>query len=539
MLILRRIVHSFSVLPQFLCPESLGGESWGRALRPPFSSFCKQPLLHRQNAHPHSHGIPPSMQAYSKDYKKQNNTYYTKKVMNISLEKTGTSAVITVKMEKADYQDAVKKELKHIAARVEMPGFRKGKAPFSFVEKRFGLQTKMEQVDKLLNKTLTDYISENKLNILGEPMVAEQQQAIDIEHADDFEFKFDVALAPEFEISLSADDHLPYYDIEITDEQVQEQVDNFARQAGHHENFDTYADGDIVRGVLAEQDAEGQVLEDGIHVEKASLMPKYFKGEAQKALFENAKVGDVMTINPSEAYLDNDSELASLLKISKDDVEAHRGNFTFQVEEISRFVPAALEQELFDAVFEDGEVTTEEQFRTKVRELLEKQRVADADYKFLIDFREYCKEKVGELDFPRELLKKFMLQSMKDKENAEQTVENEFEQSLVGLKWQLIQDRLVRQYEVKVSEEDIRETAVNRARISFLRYGIPNVPEEYVSQFADNMMKDEKQVRSIVDECIDKKLAATMKEVLSLDHKAVSLEEFQNFFKPAQEETQE
>ena len=174
-----------------------------------------------------------------------------------------------------------------------------------------------------------------------------------------------------------------------------------------------------------------------------------------------------------------------------------------------------------------------------MRELLEKQRVADADYKFLIDFREYCKEKVGELDFPRDLLKKFMLLSMKDKENAEQTVENEFEQSLVGLKWQLIQDRLVRQYEVKVSEEDIRETAVNRARISFLRYGIPNVPEEYVSQFADNMMKDEKQVRSIVDECIDKKLAATMKEVLSLDHKAVSLEEFQNFFKPAQEETQE
>ena len=217
--------------------------------------------------------------------------------MNISLEKTGSSAVIIVKMEKADYQDAVKKELKHIASQVEVPGFRKGKAPYSFVEKRFGVQTKMEQVDKLLNASLLKYIEESKLEILGEPMVSSKQGQIDIVAQDNFEFLFDVALAPEFEINLDNNDHIDFYDIEVTDEQVQEQVDMFARQGGHHENVEEYADKDILRGVLAEQDAQGNVLEDGISVEKASLMPTYFKNESQKVLFEGAKVGDVITIN--------------------------------------------------------------------------------------------------------------------------------------------------------------------------------------------------------------------------------------------------
>lgn len=458
--------------------------------------------------------------------------------MNISLEKTGTTAVLTVKVEKADYQDAVKKELKHIAAKAEFPGFRKGKAPFSFVEKRFGTQTRMEQVDKVLRDGVSNYIRENNLEILGEPMFVEQGQALNLASDDDYEFKFDLALSPEFALEMNADDHVAYYDIEVTDDQVQEQVDTFARQAGHHENVDDYADGDIVRGVLAEQDAEGNVLEGGVSVDKASLMPKYFKGEAQKALFENAKVGDVMTINPSEAYQDNDSELASLLRIGKEEVAAHKGNFTFQVEEISRFMPASLNQEFFDTVFEDGEVTTEEQFRAKVRELLEKQRVADADYKFLLDLRKYCEEKVGDLEFPRDLLKKFMLQSMEEKDKTPENVEQEFEASLVGLKWHLIKEKLCKAFDVKVNEDDIREQALSMARITFLRYGVPNIPEEYVSQYADKMLEDQNQVRTILDQCVEKKVAAAVKEVVSLDRQTVTLEAFQNFFRPA-ENTQE
>ena len=452
--------------------------------------------------------------------------------MNITLEKTGSSAVITVKMEKADYQDAVKKELKHIAAQVEIPGFRKGKAPFSFVEKRYGVQTKMEQVDKLLNASLVNYIEENKLEILGEPMVSSMQGQIDIVAQDSFEFLFDVALAAEFEITLGVDDHVNFYDIEVTDEQVQKQVDMFARQAGHHENVEEYADKDILRGVLAEQDAEGNVLEDGISVEKASLMPTYFKNNSQKVLFEGAKVGDVKTINPSEAYEGNDNEVASLLHIKKEEVADHKGNFTFQIEEISRFVPAEFNQDFFDSVFEEGEVKTEEEFRNKVRELLKTQRVADADFKFLRDLRTYCEGKVGELDFCRELLKKFMLQNLKKEENAEEIVEKDFETSLHTLKWQLIKEKLAKAFEVKVEHDDIREQAVKTARIMFLRYGMPNVPEEYVEQYADKMLEDEGQLRRLIDQCVEAAIVEGAKKTVSLDHKEISLSEFQKFFTP-------
>lgn len=452
--------------------------------------------------------------------------------MNISLEKTGSSAVITVKMEKADYQDAVKKELKHIASQVEIPGFRKGKAPFSFVEKRYGIQIKMEQVDKLLNASLVNYIGESKLEILGEPMVSEKQGQLDIVAQDSFEFVFDVALAPEFNISLDSNDHIDFYDIEVTDEQVQEQVDMFARQAGHHENVEEYADKDILRGVLAEQDAEGNVLEDGISVEKASLMPTYFKNNSQKVLFEGAKVGDVKTINPSEAYEGNDNEVASLLHIKKEEVADHKGNFTFQIEEISRFVPAEFNQDFFDSVFEEGEVKTEEEFRNKVRELLKTQRVADADFKFLRDLRTYCEGKVGELDFCRELLKKFMLQNLKKEENAEEIVEKDFETSLHTLKWQLIKEKLAKAFEVKVEHDDIREQAVKTARIMFLRYGMPNVPEEYVEQYADKMLEDEGQLRRLIDQCVEAAIVEGAKKTVSLDHKEISLSEFQKFFTP-------
>ena len=452
--------------------------------------------------------------------------------MNISLEKTGSSAVITVKMEKADYQDAVKKELKHIASQVEIPGFRKGKAPFSFVEKRYGIQTKMEQVDKLLNASLVNYIGESKLEILGEPMVSEKQGQLDIVAQDSFEFVFDVALAPEFNISLDSNDHIDFYDIEVTDEQVQEQVDMFARQAGHHENVEEYADKDILRGVLAEQDAEGNVLEDGISVEKASLMPTYFKNNSQKVLFEGAKVGDVKTINPSEAYEGNDNEVTSLLHIKKEEVADHKGNFTFQIEEISRFVPAEFNQDFFDSVFEEGEVKTEEEFRNKVRELLKTQRVADADFKFLRDLRTYCEGKVGELDFCRELLKKFMLQNLKKEENAEEIVEKDFETSLHTLKWQLIKEKLAKAFEVKVEHDDIREQAVKTARIMFLRYGMPNVPEEYVEQYADKMLEDEGQLRRLIDQCVEAAIVEGAKKTVSLDHKEISLSEFQKFFTP-------
>lgn len=450
--------------------------------------------------------------------------------MNISIEKTGVTAVITLQMEKADYQDAVKKELKNIATKAEMPGFRKGKVPFGFVQKRFGVQVKADEINKILGTKLMEYIRENNVNVLGEPMPAASQEPLDIEKDDDFTFKFDVALAPEFECKLDSNDTVDYYDIEITDEQVEAQVKMFAQQAGHPENVEDYQDRDILRGALAEQDAEGNVLEGGISVEKASLMPAYFKGEAQKALFEGAKVGDVLTINPAEAYDNNENELAALLKIEKEQVAEHKGNFTFQVEEISRFVPAEMNQEFFDRVFEEGEVKSEEEFRTKVRELMATQHVADSDYKFLLDVRKYCEEKVGALEFPLELLKRFMVAQNEEKENAAEYVEKNFDKSIEELKWHLIKEQLVAANEVKIANEDVKEQALKATRFQFMQYGMNNIPEEYVERYAEEMLKNQQQVQGLVERAIDEKLAAALKNVVALNHKAVSVEDFQKLF---------
>lgn len=446
--------------------------------------------------------------------------------MNITLEQSGVTAVITVKVDKADYQDAVKKELKSISAKAEMPGFRPGKVPASLIQKRFGTQVKADKVNEVLGEKLMAYIQENKVNILGEPMMSEKQQPQDIENGDDFEFIFDIALAPEFNIELSSNDTVDYYDIEVSDELVNNQITQFAQQAGHPESVEAYADRDILRGALAEQDAEGNVLEGGINIEKASLMPAYFKNDEQKAIFADAKVNDVITFNPSVAHGDN--EFAALIKVSKEEAATHTGLFTFQVEEISRFVPAAIDQELFDRVFEEGTVKTEEEFRAKVKELQAEQFTADSDYKFLLDVRKYASEKVGQLEFPLELLKKFMKQQNADK--GENYVEENFEKSIDELKWHLIKEQLVKAQDIKIDDADVKAQAVKAARFQFMQYGMNNIPEEYLENYALEILKDRNQVQGLVERSIDEKLSASLKNVVNLNHKAVSVEDFQKLF---------
>ena len=255
-------------------------------------------------------------------------------------------------------------------------------------------------------------------------------------------------------------------------------------------------------------------------------MPAYFKSEDQKKIFDGAKVNDVITFNPAEAHSEN--ELAALLKVSKEEAPNHKGNFTFQVEEISRFVPAAIDQELFDRVFEEGTVKSEEEFRNKVKEMQAEQFVADSDYKFLLDVRKYAEEKVGNLEFPLELLKKFMKEQ--NKEKGEDYVEKNFEKSIEELKWHLIKEQLVAAREIKVNDADVKEQAVKAARFQFMQYGMNNVPEEYLEQYAGEMLKNRDQVNGLVERCIDEKLAQSLKTVVTLNHKSVSVEDFQKLF---------
>lgn len=449
--------------------------------------------------------------------------------MNISLEKTGNvSAVLTVNMVKADYEETVKKSLKDLGHKVQMPGFRPGKVPAGLVKKMYGAQVKADEVNKLLGEKLFAYIKDNKVNMLGEPLASENQKPLNIETDDDFEFVFDIALAPEFKVELTSADTVDYYDINVTDEEITERVNQIANRAGHPEDVEEFADRDIVRGTLTELDEVGNAKEGGIVVEKASLMPAYFKNEDQKKLFEGLKKNDVITLNPSVAYDGNDAEVAALLKITKEQVAEHKGNFSFQAEEISRFVSAEINQALFDQVFGEGKVNSEEEFRKMISTNIASQHVADSDYKFLIDVRKYAEEKVGDLEFPEDLLKRFMKESNKDK--GDEFVEKNFAQSIVELKWHLIKEQLVEANQIKVEDKDLKATAMQATRFQFAQYGMDNIPDEYIEQYASEMLKKKEQVSALVERCIDTKLTEALKSVVTLNHKSVTAEEFGKLF---------
>lgn len=266
--------------------------------------------------------------------------------MDIQFEKIGkVSGEITINMVKADYEANVNKALKDLGKKVQMPGFRPGHVPASLVKKMYGVQAKADEVNKLLQDSLFDFIKTKKINMLGEPLGSDKQTPQDIEKQDDFTFIFDIAIAPKFKAELGEDDTIDYYDIEVSDDTITKQLGAMQQQAGHPESVDAYEDRDILRGTLAELDENGQPKEDGIVVETASLMPSYFQNDDQKKIFEGAKKNDVITFNPTTAYNENEAELSSLFKIERDDVKEHTGDFSFQVNEISRFVPASLDQE--------------------------------------------------------------------------------------------------------------------------------------------------------------------------------------------------
>lgn len=447
--------------------------------------------------------------------------------MNITFEKTGNvTGVLTLNIEKADYEANVKKGLQTAQKKVQMPGFRPGHVPAGMVKKMYGTQIKAEEVQKLISEKLYAYIQENNLDVLGEPIAHDDQ--VDIEKDDNFVLHFDLGLSPEMNVELSSNDTVDYYDINVTEEMVDAQVKRMAQQAGHPENVQTYEERDILRGILAQLDENGQPVEGGIVVESASLMPTYFKNDEQKALFNGAKVNDILVINPSKAYEGNEAEVSSLLKVKKEEVAQYTGDFSFQVNEISRFVPAEINQEFFNAVFGEGAVEGEEAFRAKVKEGIQAQHVLDSDYKFLLDLRAYCEAKVGEVEFPNEILKKVMLNN--NKEKGEAYVEEHFDASINELKWHLIKEKLVKANDIKLEQADVKAAAVEAARMQFAQYGMNNVPVEYLENYAEEMLKNKQQAQSLIERSIETKLVVALKNVLNLNHKTVSAEEFGKLF---------
>lgn len=438
------------------------------------------------------------------------------------------NGLMTLTVEEADYTEKVEKQLKDYRKRANIPGFRPGQVPMGMVRRQYGNAVKVDVINNLLGEEIYKYVRENKVQMLGEPMPSEQQVQVDLEKPAPYTFVFDIAVAPEFKIEITKKDTVDFYNIAVDDKIIDRQIDMYASRSGHYDKVEEYQANDMLKGDMRELDAEGNTKEGGISVEAAIMMPEYIKVEEQKALFQGAKLGDVITFNPKKAYPEGSAEIQGMLKVSREEAENITADFSYQITEISRYVKAEINQALFDQVYGEGNIADEKAFRERIAQDLKAQFVTDSDFRFLQDLRKYCEDKVGKLTYPDATLKRVMLNNNKDK--GADFVEKNYEKSIKELTWHLIKEQLVAANNVKIEDADIKEAAKEAARAQFAQYGMNNVPDEYLENYAADMLKKKEYVDNLVDRSIDRKLTEALKKIVKLNEKEISLDDFNKLF---------
>ncbi len=447
--------------------------------------------------------------------------------MNISLERAENAVAgkLTVTVNKEDYQDKVVTSLKKIKQKVQMPGFRKGMVPMGLVQKMYGTEVKAEEIQKLLTDTVNEYIGNEKLNVLGEPMLADDNSQMNIESDEEFNIKFDLVFAPEISVKLDGRTTVDYYNINVDNDAVNKQVEQYSRQNGTHVEADEFTEDDLLKGSLVEN-AEG---ENALRIDEVSLMPRFFSNDEQKGLFVSAKKDSDVVFSPSKAYDGREAELASLFKTTKEEAVKHNGDFTFHINVINHFEPAKVDKSLFDAVYHGADIKTEEEFVAKVKSDMEEQYRQDSDYKFLIDLKAVAMKKAGELPLAEDLLKKMALQNTKSEETKKQ-IEEHFADYLTDLRWSLVRKDLVKSFGIKIDEAAMMSASKKLIRIQMAQYGILNLPEEQLEQFAAERIKDSKAYDGILTNAIDSALVNAAKKVVKLKESSVSITEFNKMF---------
>ena len=442
-------------------------------------------------------------------------------------EKVG--GVLTLTVEEGDYKADVEKKLKEYRRRANMPGFRPGKVPMGLIRRQMGNSVKVDIINELLGKEMQKYITDNKLAVLGQPIAHEGDEPIDLEKDAPYVFRFDLAIEPEFELKLNKRDKVEYFDITVDDKLIDQQVEMFSRRFGKMddkaESYDAEAN-DLLQGDLRQLDAEGNTIEGGLTLGAAKLMPSQIKVEAQRDLFKGAKLGDIITFNPRNAYPESDGEMAALLKVEKDQLADYTGDFSFQITQISHFVPAennegALEGRLWTGRRHQGRGCFPQDHRRGRAPAARAGRGLQVHAGRSQALREEGR---------RTDLRQRHPQARHAAEQPRTRVRSLSRRTTTAASrsspYDLIKNKLVEQTGVKVEEQDIREIARQSTRAQFAQYGMGNIPDELIEKYADEMLKKRENVEPLVEAAIDRKLAVALKEVVKLDTKEISLEDF-------------
>ena len=445
--------------------------------------------------------------------------------MNITKENINAlNATLTVKIEKNDYEARVNEVLKDYRKKANMPGFRPGKVPAGLVKKMYGKAIVADEVNKILSQNLTKYFVDEKLNILGDPLPNEEKQPeIDWDKDENFEFLFDIALAPEFEVKLDKRNKFPFFNITVDEEMINKQVEYYTGRFGENTNVEKAEEKDLFRGDFVQLDSENNEIDGGIKAEKVIIATDTMKDEALQKEFIEKKIGESVIFDPVKAY-DNRHEVGHMLNLSHEDAEKVEGNFKFTIAEILHFKPAEVNEDLFKKAFgEDTAIKTEEDFRNKIQSELHESFKLSENYKFSIDTREHLIEKI-QMELPEEFLKRWI--KVTNKNLTDEQIESDFEGFMKDLRWQLIKEKLIKENEIKVEEEDVKSAARQMAALQFRQYGMSDVPEEHLDNYASHILKDEKENRKLYNKVEEDKILEVIKTKVTLEEKEISQEDF-------------
>lgn len=452
--------------------------------------------------------------------------------MQVTLEKTGDlDAIIKVQVEENDYNTKVDKELKEIGRTHTIPGFRKGHVSIDQLRRRFGKEVKSRILNDEVFNVVISYLRDNKIDILGEPLPVKVQE-VNLDDKD-YTFEYEIGLAPKVEADVNKDITIPYYTIAVSEDMVKEQDQALLRRFGSQvpgEEVDATA---LVKGAIMELDADGNVktTDDAIQVVAGIVAPMYFHDKAEADKFLGKKVGDKVVFNPAKAAGDSVAELSSMLNIDKERAADVKADFEMAISEIIVLKLAEHNEDFYKQVFAGNTVTTEEEYFDQLRKMIAQQLAPNSEMKFNHDAQEVLMEKFGNIALPAAFLKKWLI--VRNEELNEENIDAEFEKMIPGIRWELLSNQIRANQDVKVTEDDMLNFAKGLVYNQFMQYGMTNLTEDVLTDYAKKVLSDQQQARRIHDDVSERKLFNVVKALVTVDSKEVSLDEFKAMVNPA------
>ena len=449
-------------------------------------------------------------------------------IMKITRENINElNAVLKVKVEKTDYEEKVENVLKDYRKKATIKGFRPGMVPIGLVKKMYGRAVKIDEINKCVTENIQKYLTDEKIEILGDPLAkTDEQENIDFDARDEFDFSFELGLTPSIELGISQKNKVPFYSIAIDEKMKNDYISNYTRRYGELSKAEVTEEKDILKGKIEALDNNGSLVADGPANDFSSLAVDIIKDEEIKKSFIGLKVNESVDFDIKKAF-PNDNEIAGLLKKKKEEVEGIEGNFRFTVSEITRFHPAEIGKELFDKIYGEGVVNNEEEFATKIEGEIAASLKTESDFKLMQDIKKLTIDKT-DFQLPDDFLKRWLLK-VNEKTTAEQ-INKEFDSFRSDLKWQLIKNKVAKENEIKITGEELQKEAENITRIQFRQYGLFYATDEQIANYGKETLKREEDAKRIADKILDDKVIGILKDVVKIEEKSVTAEEFNKLF---------